>query len=78
MELTLSVKILPGAGHAGHLGLAAELAFGADFARHARHFGGETVELVHHRVDGVLQLQNFAAHVHRDLAGQDRRWPRRW
>ena len=31
---------------------------------------GERVELIHHRVDGVLQLQNFAAHVHRDLAGQ--------
>ena len=31
------------------------------------------VELVHHGVDGVLQLQNFAARVHRDLGRQDRR-----
>jgi len=39
----------------GHLGLAAELAFGADFARpRARHFGGEGVELVDHRVDGCF------------------------
>ena len=34
-------QIFPGAGDALHLGLAAELAFGADFAGHARHFGGE-------------------------------------
>ncbi len=63
-------QILPGAGDAAHLRLAAELAFGADLARHARHFAGEGVELVHHRVDGVLQLENFAAHVHRDLLRQ--------
>ena len=30
-------QALPGAGDAGHLRLAAELAFGADLARHARH-----------------------------------------
>ena len=34
-------QVLPGAGHAWHLRLAAELAFGADFARHAGDFGGE-------------------------------------
>ena len=28
------------------------------------------VELVHHRVDGVLQLQDLALHVHRDLLRQ--------
>ena len=50
--------------------LAAQLSFGADFAGDARHFGGEPVELVHHDVDGVLQLEDFAAHVHRDFAGQ--------
>ena len=67
-EVDVVGEVLPGAGDAGHLGLAAELAFGADFARDARHFRGERVELVHHRVDGVLQLQDFAAHVDRDLA----------
>ena len=66
--MTLSVKILPGAGDAWHLRLAAELAFGADFAGDARHFRGESVELIHHRIDGVLQFQNFAAHVDGDLA----------
>src|SRR5581483_7516670 len=61
-------QVLPGAGNAWHLGLAAELAFGADLARDARHFRGERVELVDHRVDGVLQLQDLAAHVDGDLA----------
>ena len=44
-------QVLPGAGHALDLGLAAELAFGADFAGHARHFRGERAELIHHLVD---------------------------
>ena len=61
-------EILPDAADAFHLRLAAELSFGTHFARHARHFRCERVELVHHRVDGVLQLENFAAHVDRDLA----------
>ena len=40
-EVDVVGEILPGAGDAGHVGLAAELAFGADFARHAGHFRGE-------------------------------------
>src|SRR5690606_38570340 len=63
-------QVGPGAGDAGHLRLAAELALGADLARHARDFRGEAVELVDHRVDGVLELGDLAAHVHRDLARQ--------
>src|SRR5204862_463511 len=61
-------EVFPGAGNTGHLRLTAELAFGADLARHARHFRGEGVELIHHRVDGVLELKNFALNVHGDLA----------
>src|SRR5205814_1569656 len=53
-----------------HFGLAAELAFGADFAGHAGHFGRERSELVHHRVDGFFQVENFAADVHGDLFRQ--------
>ena len=60
-------EVLPRAGHAGHVRLAAEPAFGADLARHARHLAGERVQLIHHRVDGVLDLQDLAADVHRDL-----------
>ena len=69
-------QVLPGAGDAGHVGLAAEPAFGADLARHARHLAGEAVELVHHGVEGFLELQDFAAHVDGDLASTGRRW--RW
>ena len=54
----------------GHLRLAAQLAFRADLARHARDLGGERVELVDHRVDGVLQLEDLALDVDRDLARQ--------
>ena len=61
-------EILPRPRHPGHLRLTAELAVGADLARHAAHFAGKGVELVHHRVDRVLQLQNFAFHLDRDLA----------
>src|SRR5258705_3008014 len=63
-------EVLPGAGDAGHLGLAAQLAVGADFARHARHFAGKRVELVHHRIERFLQLKDFTRHVHGDLLGQ--------
>ena len=47
----------PGAGDALDLGLAAELALGADLARDARDLGGERDELVDHRVDRVLELE---------------------
>src|SRR5204862_311572 len=63
-------QVLPGSGHAGDLRLAAELAFGADLARHAGHLRGEGVELVDHGVDGVLELEDLAPHVDRDLARQ--------
>ena len=63
-------QVLPGAGHAFHLGLPAELALGADLAGHARHFRGERPQLIDHRVDGVLQLQHFALHVGGDLLRQ--------
>ena len=63
-------QVLPGAGDAGDLRLAAELAFGADLAGDARHFRGEGVELIDHRVDGVLELEDLALHVDGDLARQ--------
>ncbi len=61
IKFTLSVRSFQVPATPLHLGLAAELAFGAHFARHARHFRGERVQLVHHGVDGVLQLQDLAA-----------------
>jgi hypothetical protein len=61
-------EVLPRAGDAGHR-LAAELALRAHLARDARHLGGEGVELIDHRVERVLQLEDLALHVDRDLAG---------
>src|SRR5204863_278788 len=63
-------EVLPRAGHARDLGLPAQLALGADLARHARHLAGERVQLIDHRVQGLLQLQDLAADVHRDLLGE--------
>ena len=63
-------KVLPRSADARHLRLAAELAFGADLARHAGHFGRERVELIDHRVDGVLEREDFALHVDGDLLRQ--------
>src|SRR5438445_9856079 len=60
-------QVLPGAGDAGHGGLAAELAFGADFAGDAGDFGGERIQLVNHRVDRFFELQDFAMDVDGDF-----------
>src|SRR5207302_379251 len=63
-------EVLPGAGHVADVGLTAELALGADLARDARDFGGEGAELVDHRVDGVLELEDLALDVDGDLSGE--------
>jgi hypothetical protein len=63
-------QVLPGAGDALDLGLAAELALGADLARDAGHLAGEGVELIDHRVDGVLELEDLALHVDGDLLAE--------
>ena len=70
IELTLSVRSFHVPATPLTTGLAAELAFGADFARHAADFGGEAVELVDHRVERVLQLEDLALDVDRDLLRQ--------
>ena len=50
--------------------MSAQLALGSHFARYARHFAGERIQLIHHHIDRVLQFENFALHVHGDFAGQ--------
>ena len=72
--LTFSVRSLPRARDALDLGLAAELALGADLARHARDLVGERAQLVDHRVDGVLELEDLALDVDGDLLATGRRW----
>ena len=39
-------------------------------SRRVRSCRGERVQPVHHRVDGVLQLEDFTLHVDRDLLRQ--------
>ena len=58
----------PRSGYTGHFSLTTELAFGTHFARDARHLGREAIQLVHHGVDSFFQLQNFALHIHGNLA----------
>ena len=61
MKLTLSVRSFHVPATPGTCAWPPELAFGADLAGHAGDFGGEAVELVDHRVDRVLQLEDLAA-----------------
>src|SRR5205085_2211327 len=63
-------QVLPGAGDAGDHRLAAQLGCGSGRASDARHCRGERAELIDHRVDGVLQLQNLATDVDGDLLGE--------
>ena len=70
-------EVLPDAGDAPHLGLAAQLALGADLAGHPGDLRGERAELVDHGVDGVLQLEDLALDVDGDLPRQVPRGRRR-
>src|SRR4029079_898972 len=63
-------QVLPGTRDTGDFRLATQLPFGADLTGHAGHFRGERAELVHHRVDRVLELEDFALHVDGDLLGE--------
>src|SRR5204862_194803 len=58
------------ARHTSDVCLAAKHAFGADFAGHARDFGGERAKLIDHGVDRVLELEDLALDVHGDLFRQ--------
>ena len=68
IALTESVRSFQVPATPGTTRLHAEPALGADLARHARDLGGERAELLDHRVDGFLELQDLAADVDRDLA----------
>ena len=70
MAFTEFGEVLPRTGDTRHDGLTAELAISADFARNARHFRCERAQLVDHRIDGFLQLEDFAAHVDGDFLGK--------
>ena len=63
-------EVLPGAGDALDVGLSAQLAFGADLAGHAGDFRREGAELIDHRVDDVLDLEDLSPDVDGDLLRQ--------
>ena len=63
-------QVLPHATDAFDLGLAAQLALGADLVGDTRHLVGECVQLVDHRVHSVLQLEQLALDVDSDLLGE--------
>src|SRR5207248_3130386 len=52
------------------IGLATQPALGADLAGHTGHFVRKRAELVHHDVDGVLDLQDLAVDIDGDLLRQ--------
>jgi hypothetical protein len=63
-------QLLPSALNADDLGLTTENTFCADFLGHTRNLRGEYRELVHHGVDGELQVKNLALDVDGDFTSQ--------
>src|SRR5207244_11240484 len=62
--------ILPRPRPTPHPRLTPPLALPSTPLFQSRYFRGKAVQLVHHRVDGALQLQSLPAHVYRDLLRQ--------
>src|SRR5205807_47939 len=60
-------QVFPGSEEGRVGGLAAQLAFGTDFARHPGDLAGESVELIDHDVDRLFQLTDLAVHIDGDL-----------
>src|SRR5207244_25979 len=63
-------QVFPGAGHALDVGLAAWLAFGPHFAGRAGPLHDARPNLIDHRVDGVLEFEDFAFDIDGDFLGQ--------
>src|SRR5207302_1237967 len=63
-------EVFPGRSGERRVGMAAEATLGADLARHTGDFAGESIQLIDHAVDGVLELEDLAAYVDRDLLGE--------
>src|SRR6185437_12142368 len=61
-------EVLPGSAYPRYVGLATQLTFRSHITGHTRYFGTKRVQLVHHRIDRILQLQDLSFYVHRDLA----------
>jgi len=75
MKFTESVRSFHVPAIAGHVGRP-PVVLRTYFARHARDLAANEFELIHHRVDGVLQLEHLALRFD-VISVTDRRWPRR-
>jgi hypothetical protein len=53
-------QIFPRPGDVSHVGLAAELALGADLTGHTGDLGGEGAELLDHEIDRLRGAQELA------------------
>src|SRR5207253_2335322 len=69
-EVDVVGQVFPDTGDALDVGLSAELAIGADLAGNPRDFTGECVQLVDHRVDGLLVPYATLFRSDRDLLGE--------
>ena len=63
-------QVFPGARRALYLRLPPQLAVGADLACYPCDLASERIQLIHHGVDGVFQVQNLAFDIHSDFSGQ--------
>ena len=63
-------QVFPDTADLRGLRLAAQPALNADLAGNSRHLAGECVELVDHRVHCVLELEELALDLDRDLLAQ--------
>ena len=63
-------EVFPGAGDAFDVRLPSKFPFRAHLFGNARHLGTEGAELVDHRIDGVLELEDFSLCVDGDLLRQ--------
>ena len=59
-------EILPSAIDTQHIRTTTELTLRTDLSGHTRDFSGEGAQTFHHVIDGVLQIEEFAAHFHVD------------
>ena len=69
-QVDVAGEVLPRAGRAGHVGLAAEAAFDADLARDVGHLLGERRERVGHVVDRLGERRDLALGLDRELLAQ--------
>ena len=60
-------QILPRTRDTFHIGLATEFPFRAYLTCHPGHFRCKRTQLIHHRINRVLQFENFTFHVDGDL-----------